>query len=410
MPAPRTRHIPQLLDIHAEDLAFLWGQRRGALDSSEHSLRDIEQLAERIEAHVQGLLVAPADELRQRLERALASADRDEVFAAAVAALRCDETAVVRGVVAEFSRASGPALLGLRDAMGQAPAKRVADDLRQALAHARPAVAAAAAVALANQKLLAPSATGLDRLLIDEEAAVCAQAWAAAWRADRQAVLAGDPGTTTPGVRPYREALARPEPAIRHEAWASAAWSGLAQALSPLRRAVADGDEVALHWLCVLGTPEDTTTLGAATMALPTAARRCAALARYGHPAALQTLLRWMEGDDVVAAHAAGEAFSRITGTEIQGERRTLPAPDDADEIDREMAPLVWMPDVAKARRALEEHGARWSAAPRWCAGRRMDAPFGPDDLAPLDLQARWDVAARAAFAGRPVCAPPPVV
>lgn len=404
MPTPRARYIPQLLDTHAEDLAFLWAQRRLVLHSSEHALREFAQLSERIEAHVQGLLVAPPEALRQRLEAALGGGERDDIFAAALAVLRSDAPTASRQVITEFSRASGPALLGLRDAMGQAPAAGVADELRNALAHAKPTVAAAAAVALANQKLLTPDAPGLARLLLDEDATVCAQAWAAAWRADRQA-----PPGASGAPRPYREALARPEAAVRHEAWASAAWSGLAPAVGPLRRAVAEGDEVALHWLCVLGTPDDTKVVGAAAMALPTPDRRCAALARYGHPAVLPTLLRWMEGEDAVTAHAAGLAFTRITGTEIQGERRPLPVPDDADEFDREMAPLVWMPDVGKARRLLEERGAQWNGAGRLCAGRRMDVAFGPDDLAALDLQARWDVAARAALQGRPVSAPPPI-
>ncbi|MFO1267204.1 MAG: hypothetical protein U1F67_10795 [Rubrivivax sp.] len=167
---------------------------------------------------------------------------------------------------------------------------------------------------------------------------------------------------------------------------------------------------MALHWLTVLGTAEDTKAIGAATMALPDAAARCAALARYGHPAVLPTLVRWMEGDDAVQAHAAGQAFMRITGTDLRGERRTLPVPDDADEIDREMAPLVWMPDAAKAKHLLDKRGGEWNAGTRWCAGRRMDWPLAAEDLAALDLQARWDAAARAAFAGRPISAPPPIV
>jgi len=420
MPTPRARHIPALLDIHAEDLAFLWGQRRAALDSPEHTLRDFANLNERIEAHVQGLLVAPADVLRQRLEAALAKADaeRDDVFAAAIATLRCEDSSVAQQAIAEFSRASGPALLGLRDAMGQASAARVVDELTNALANAKPSVAAAAAVALANHRRLAPEAPGLARLLLDDDAGVCAQAWAAAWRADRHAAAAQasmqataqGPARATSAQRPYREALARPEAAVRHEAWASAAWSGLAQALDALRKAAGVGDAVALHWLTVLGTPGDTKVIGSAAMALPNPAGRCAALARYGHPAVLPTLVRWMEGDDPVQAHAAGEAFMRITGTDIHGERRTLPVPDDADEIDREMAPLVWMPDPAKARRLLEEHGSTWNAGTRWCAGRRMDVPITANELAALDLQARWDAAARAAFAGHSISAPPPIV
>lgn len=420
MPTPRARHIPQLLDIHAEDLAFLWSQRRDALDSPEQTLRDFAGLTERIEAHIQGLLVAPPDALAARLQTALESGDRDDVFAAAIAALRCGDAAAASSVIVEFSRAAGPALLGLRDALGQAGASRFAGELSNALANARPAVAAAAAVALANHKRLAPDAPGLERLLLAEDGAVCAQAWAAAWRADRHLAVAQAATTQSATAqaatragnapRPYREALVRPEAAIRHEAWASAAWSGFAQAITPLRKAAADGDTVALRWLCVLGTAEDTKAIGAATMALADAAARCAALARFGHPAVLPTLVRWMEGDDAVQAHAAGQAFTRITGTGIQGERRTLPVPDDADDIDREMAPLVWMPDAAKARRILEEHGPKWSTGTRWCAGRRMDGPISAEDLAALDLHARWDAAARAAFAGRPISAPPPIV
>jgi uncharacterized protein (TIGR02270 family) len=400
--APRSRFIPQLLDIHAEDLAFLWGQRRAALDSPEHTLRDLAHLSERIEAHIQGLLVAPAADLRQRLEVALAAGERDEIFAAAVAALRCGDASFAGQVIVEFSRAAGPALCGLRDALGQAASATVADELRNALANAKPTVAAAAAAALANLKLLTADAKGLGRLLLDEDDAVCALAWAAALRADRAA-----PKEAV--ARPYREALARPAATVRHAAWASAAWSGHVQAMAPLRKAAAEGDAVALHWLCVLGTAEDKQAAGAATMTLPDAAARCAALARYGHPAALPTLVRWMEGDDAKQAHAAGQAFMRITGTDIRGARRTLPVPEDADEFDREMAPLVWMPDVAKARQLIEQHGAEWNGGVRWCAGRRMDVPLGPDDLVQLDLQARWDAAARACMAGRPLSAPPPI-
>lgn len=410
MPTPRARHIPQLLDIHAEDLAYLWSQRREALHSAEQTLRDFAALSERIDAHVQGLLVAPPDALVARLQAALASAERDEVFAAAVAALRCDEAGATSQVIAEFSRAAGPALLGLRDALGQAGSAGVVDELRNALANAKPAVAAAAAVALANHKRLASDAPGLERLLLDGDAAVCAQAWAAAWRADRHAAAAQAATRAASAPRPYREVLARPEAAIRHEAWASAAWSGLAQAIAALRKGAAEGDTVAVHWLTVLGSAEDIKTIGGAAMALPAPQPRCAALARFGHPAVLPTLVRWMEGDDAMQAHAAGAAFMRVTGTEIHGERRTLPVPDDADEIDREMAPLVWMPDAAKARRLLEEHGQKWNAGTRWCAGRCMDGPLSAEDLAPLDLQARWDAAARAAFAGRPISAPPPIV
>jgi hypothetical protein len=124
---------------------------------------------------------------------------------------------------------------------------------------------------------------------------------------------------------------------------------------------------------------------------------------------ALNALVRWMDDADVAQAAAAGEAFSRITGIDIRGERRTLPVPDDADEFEREMAPDVWLPDAGKARMLVERHGSEWAAGLRWCNGLRLDVELTRDMLAQLDLEARWDAAARAALARRPISAPAPI-
>ena len=81
MTAARTRHIADLLQIHAEDLAFLWSQRREALVSRKHMLREYGELNERIEAHLQGLLVPGPAALVDWLVPQLAGVDRDDVFA-----------------------------------------------------------------------------------------------------------------------------------------------------------------------------------------------------------------------------------------------------------------------------------------------------------------------------------------
>jgi len=124
---------------------------------------------------------------------------------------------------------------------------------------------------------------------------------------------------------------------------------------------------------------------------------------------ALNALVRWMKGEDVAQAAAAGEAFTRITGIDIRGERRTLPVADDADEFEREMAPDVWMPDAEKARALVERRGAEWASGQRWCNGIRLDGELSRETLVQLDLEARWDAAARAALAGRPISAPAPI-
>ena len=57
-PAPKLNVIPDILEEHYEELQFLWGVRRKMLRSGMQYLRDLLQFEERIEAHLQGLLLA----------------------------------------------------------------------------------------------------------------------------------------------------------------------------------------------------------------------------------------------------------------------------------------------------------------------------------------------------------------
>ncbi|MBI5718677.1 MAG: hypothetical protein HZC37_13420 [Burkholderiales bacterium] len=401
---PRARYIPALLARHAEDLAFLWGQRRAALGSRLYRLRELNELGERIEAHLQGLLVAPAAELIERIDPALATGDCDEAFAAAYALLRLADAGATQRVVVEFSRAGGGALTGLRDALSFAPPALFVAEMQSALAQAKPATAAAAAVVLANHRLLDASSSRLAALVEHDDAHVAALAWRAAAAAD---ALGAAP---TRAARPYAAALKHDDAALRRAAWWAAAWGGHAAVLPLLRERSREGDGVALEGLAVLGAAEDAPLVQQLVLALQDGAVRCEVLARYGHPMALNALLRWMDPAAPALAAAAGEAFTRLTGHDVRGERRTLPVSDGADEFEREMAPAVWLPDVERARALLERHGEHWAGGTRWCAGARVDSELDREGLQRLDLEARWDAAARAAFSGRPVCAPPPIV
>lgn len=402
MTASRARHIADLLQVHLEELAFLWGQRREALGSRKHTLREYGELNERIEAHLRGLLVAAPAHLSSWLQPQLTGVERDDVFAAAYALLRLAEPASTHSVVVEFSRAAGPALAGLRDALSVAPHALFAAEMQSALDQAKPTTAAAAAVVLANHRLLDSASPRLARLLEDPDASVCELAWRAATAADAVAPLAAP-------KRPFNHALAHDSPAVRSAGWAAAAWSGQTRALPLLRQMAESGDAPALHWLAVLGAEEDVPLLQKAALATPDASARCVLLARFGHPSALNALLHWMAGDDVALAAAAGEAFTRITGAEVRGRRQQLPVPEGADEFSREMAPEVWLPDVPKARALLERQGPEWAAGRRWCNGLDLDRDNPREWLTQLDLEARWELAARAALAGRPVSAPAPV-
>lgn len=405
MATPRQRYIPELLEVHAADLAFLWDQRRDAMASRRHTLREFAELSDRLEAHVQGLLIAPPDALLALLQPQLQGDDRGEAFAAAYALLRLGQPMLTQRVLQAFAQAEGAALDGLCDALSTAPFDLFVGELQTLLDRAEPRTAVAAAVVLANHRLLTSQSARLPELLLHDDPRVCELAWRAATVTD-----ARDPAPAH--TRPFQHALNHPAPQVRHAAWAAAAWTGQAQAVPLLRHQAERGDAVALHWLAVLGGEEDVPLVQQAALALEDASACCRLLARFGHPSGLNALVRWM-GDlpaSPVRAVAAGEAFQRITGIEVHGERRQLPVADDADEFDREMSPLVWMPDAAKAQTVMEQKGAAWAEGSRWCQGLRLDVEATPSLLATVDLEQRWDMGARAAMVGRPVCPPQPVL
>ncbi len=406
MPAARKRFIADLLQIHLEDLAFLGGQRREALHSRRHTLREFGEIGERIEAHVQGLLVAPPQHLVEWLTPQLAAPDRDDSFAAALALLRSGDAAAAQAVIVEFSRARGDTLAGLRDALSLAtPSAHVSGELRSALEQAKPVTAAAAAVVLANHRQLDAASPRLAALLGEDDPSVCALAWRAAAAADTR--------TQEPPARPFTDGVSHAAPEVRRAAWHAAAWTGQAGAYKPLRTQAAAGDAVAIETLAVLGTPEDAPLLQKAALATEDPWARCDLLARFGHPPALNALVRWMDGSadaDVPLAAAAGEAFTRITGLDVRGQRRSLPGAADADEFDREMAPEVWLPDAERARALLKQHAEHWAGGHRWCQGHRLDGELPRPLLLQLDLQARWEAAARAAMRGQLISAPAPIV
>jgi uncharacterized protein (TIGR02270 family) len=402
MAVARARHIADLLQVHAEDLSFVWGQRREALTSRKHTLREFGELNERIEAHVQGLLVAEPAALVALMQPQLAAPDRDDAFAAACALLRLVEPESTHAVVVEFSRAAGPTLAGLRDALSFAPHTLFAGEMQSALDQAKPMTAVSAAVVLANHRSLDSQSLRLALLLEDADPFVCEWAWRAATVADATAKQ-GAP------KRPYKHALAHAAPAVRSAGWAAAAWAGQSRAMPLLRQLAGEGDAVALHWLSVLGGDEDAPLLQKAALAMADPAARCALLARFGHPSALNALVRWMDPADVPLAAAAGEAFTRITGADIRGQRTTLPVPADADEFTREMAPDAWLPDANKAKALMERHGPTWATRHRWCNGVAVDGDVDRERLKTMDLEARWDISARAALVGLPVSAPAPI-
>ncbi len=402
---PRSRHIPELLQVHAEELAFVWGQRKRALHAFELTQRHYADLAERVEAHVQGLICVPARDLMDLLAPALSgdhTQDPDEAFAAGFALLRSGDPAAGQVVVEAFARAQGPALQGLLEALATAPASVALDGLHQLLAQAPAAISAAAAAVLASHRRLPGNDARLAQLLVDPDPVVATWAWRAATRADRTHGAHAPP-------RPYATALKHADASVRDATWSAAAWGAQRTSLPALRQAATEGDTVALRWLAVLGGSEDLPLVQRGALAMEDGPARCALLARHGHPAGLNALVRWMDEGDEATQVAAGEAFELLTGIDVRGERRQITLPEDAEDFAREMAPLAWFPAVDRARAALQQHASTWANGQRWRRGGCVDSAPDADQARALDMQSRWDIAARLAFAGG-AAPPPPLV
>jgi uncharacterized protein (TIGR02270 family) len=395
----RARYIPELLQRHLEELEYLWGRRRRAIASRELTVRDYADLTERVEAHIQGVLAVPP--ALPDLVPKLAGDDRDGVFAAACPLLRSGDRPLVQAVIEAFGSAEEEALAGIRDAMSIAYGAGVGAAVKRQLETGTPAHAAAAAVVLANQRLLPATASRLPALLQNDDPAIAESAWFACTIADLL-----DPSAVA--SRPFRQALVHESARVRSAALRAAAWTGQPWTLSLAREMVDAGDRVALDWLAALGGIDDVERICERAASVSAADDRCALLARFGHPAALDMIVGWLDGEAADAA-AAGAAFTLMTGVDIRGERKTLEPPPDADEFEKEFAADVWLPDAAKARDYLRRYGAVIAQGTRWRCGIDLGGTCTSDMLARVDLEARWDVSTRAALAGAPITLPPPI-
>jgi len=337
----------------------------------------------------------------------MVSTDRDEVCTAAHVLLKTADTAMRQAVLSQFANAQGARLSGLRDALSMAPTEACREAMQLALQHAPAPTAAAAAVVLANHRWLDPAMSRLEALLLDADPRVGELAWRAVLRADVAARV--DDPSRVPLDRPFAVAVAHADADLRSSAWEALVWSGRAEAIDWLRDALQRGDEVAAGWLAIVGGEDDAPLIQQAALSTDDPTTRCALLARYGHPSGLNALVRWMDPADLPLAVAAGLGFRRITGVDVHGQRMTLPVAEDADDFTREMAPLVWQPDPMAAHTLMLSRGPEWFQGSRWCEGLRMDVDIDRDRLASMDLQARWDLAARSAIDGQTATSPPPI-
>lgn len=401
-PLRRQRNfMPALVISHAEELAYLWGRRRHGLYSDTLTIPDLQQLQERIEAHLQGVAVA-AEATHELLGEGLQSDDRDEVFAAACALLRSGSARAVAEVVEAFHCASAARLPGLRDALAITPQPGTINALAAALRNLRsPAQAVAAAAILATQRKLDCDDATLFGLLALDDPDLARQAWQ---------VLPHLPAERVQALElPYAARLQTDSPALRDSVLSAACWCNEPWVEPFVHKLAEHGDTFGLSWHAALTRQPPGPIWQQGLNKLP-GPQRCSLLARAGHPDALAQLVETLSDADPATAAAAAGAFQRVTGLDVNGTRRTLAPRDDADEFEREFADEVWLPDLNRAQQLWSRFESHWRGGSRWCRGHEISSSLSSAAQTVIDLAARWDFGMRAALAGARLIPPPPVI
>ncbi len=386
--------IADILEEHFEELELLWARRQVTLRSPDCTMGALLDLEERIEGHVEGLLVG-GDATAGLVAPGLTGEEPALAFAVAYTLLRMGGPGRVGRVVAAFDAARPGPLEGIRQAMSHGPAASLLPGLRQALATGPALLAASAAEVLAFQAPGEVEDGRLDALLHDKSPAVRQIAWQVAARLPRPR-----------DARAYEAGMRDAEPSVRREAMLSAAWARQPSVLAYRREMAAKPvrDNLdALVLLAVLGQPEHLPAILAAAATPGLGPRRFHLLGTFGHPAGVEPLLQAMAGDDLRAAVAAGAAFLKITGQSVESTSRVELPPEDGsepDEFEKEFLEDAMLPDARAAAAYWEAQKARFAQGTRWARGFDVSRGAPDDVLARLDLESRWEACLRGRFEG----------
>ena len=393
--------IPDIAEEHYEEVQFLWSQRRNALHSAAYTMREMAMLEERIEAHVQGLLVLGA-QLPDFLAKGLESENTMAAFAAAYVLLRSGSPDAIQRVRDAFVGAEGKRLDGIREALAQGPAAPLIPLLQSLFVSAPPPLAVAAGEALAFHRALQVSPEQLSPLLRDEAPAVRRGAWRIVAYAGMavQAAL-------------YDIALRDDDPGVKAAALTAAAWNGYGGWLTHCR-ALADApgpDGVpAIAMLAAVLPPQEYKAI-TALAALPAfGPERHQIAAAFGHPVMIDFLLAEMESADPATAAGAGAAFGRMLGVAVESGRRARLQPADGKPVDAfeaEFLDEVQLPDVSRAREHWERVRPQLAHATRVAHGLDVSTGINRETFGLLDMASRRELCLRArltsGWSGTPV-------
>ncbi len=393
MAAPLT-FIPDILDEHLEEVAMLLARRATLAQSPTAQLHHLADLDERLLAHLDGVN-AVGEAAGEPLRTLITGDDPSAVRGAAFVLLRGD-VPEARALMREaFLAATGEPVLAMADALLLGPADRAAEVAALRADDDDPLAAVSCALVLARHAGRRPAAEWLAAQCGDDSPPVREQAW----RLVGELGSALDPRSHAAGARDE-------EPAVRRAALLAAALCRLPGILSVVRKVAehpAKEDADALRLLAVLGTPTDGKRIQYVATERSLGPLRCELVGLYGAPAHVPLLLDAMHDEDPRVALAAGAAFTRITGVDVESaERVTLPPEDGSapDEFEAEFLDEALLPDEARARAHWDGAGAALAPLGRICHGVDATGPLDAAVVPSLDLETLWWQRVRHRFQG----------
>lgn len=207
-------------------------------------------------------------------------------------------------------------------------------------------------------------------------------------------------------TRPYRTAFTDEDPHVRREALYAAAWTQQKWLLDHCRKLAAhptpeNADSISL--LAILGEPSDGDRILTAAKSTDLGPCRFAFLGAFGHPDGVPLLFPGMEGKDPREAAAAGAAFVKITGENVESDQRAQLPPEDGsepDEFEQEFLDEVNLPDPQRAQEHWNKVSRDFARGTRWCRGFDLSQGASPALLSQLDMESRWEACLRGRYHG----------
>ncbi|ATB41574.1 hypothetical protein CYFUS_007040 [Cystobacter fuscus] len=391
-----------LLEVHCEELEWLWGQRLSAWRSAEYDTQALAQLDERIAAHTDALVLAGEEALplvRECFEKAEAV---PAALAAAYVMLKQEDGSGPLHALEAFLDMEGVAFEGFQLALRYAPPMRYEEALRRLAAGESELHAAAALSALAFHGKLGPNERLLELVRSGHPQVRCV-----GWETVVFLESAGT-GKHGQGVLlrklsgELQVAMQEPAPSVRHAAMHAAAWTRQPGLLKELRRAAVESskDRQVLWLLAVLGDASDLPLFQSVGNDRSLGTERFALLGAFGHPALMEFLLRTMETGGASAAARAALAFRRMTGINVDTPQRVeIPEGGEETGADEDSLPEeVRIPDAELARSRWELLRKALPEATRLCHGVDMMKTSTPEWKQGLSLDVRWELALRSRF------------